>query len=177
MAYAQTRDVLARAGSLKPAFADGQPVSPAEITVFLEQTAGEIDAFVGARGFGVPVTDLTAVAALASVNTDMALLLAIDANWPGSSARDDVADLRASIQGRVDGYLAGLAGGGLAALLYLGAQAAAAAQGGASDFWTTDGLTYEWWSRFVRSRWGAWGDPWGAPSFEASAPFSKGMPL
>jgi hypothetical protein len=178
MAYGDVTGVLARAGALKAAFADGQPVATAELQQYLDDTSAKLDVGLGAHGVAVPVLDQTAKQALSAVNEDMALLYALDANWPGSSARDDVADLRAAVQARVDAYTAALDAGTLDVLLYLGALAAAGAvdPSGASSFWTKDALTYEWWSRFVDTRWGLWPDPWGVPTGE-QPPFRKGMAL
>jgi hypothetical protein len=72
-AYAEVTDVLARAGVLAEAFEDErQPVGKAEIATFLAQTAGELNAAIGAVGYAVPVVDTIAAAALTSVNADMA---------------------------------------------------------------------------------------------------------
>lgn len=178
MSYADVNDVKARAGVLASAFREGAAVGPAEIELYLQQTAGELDAYVGSHGFAVPVVDETASAALSSVNADMALLLAVEANWPGSSARDDVADFLTALRERVGGYRTALTAGNLAALLYLGAITVDTEQagGGAASFWTTDAQSYEWWVAFSNRTWGAWTDPWGVPTTEAPA-FHKNMRL
>lgn len=171
-------DVRARAGVLASAFREGNPVSDAEIESYLRATAGEIDAFVGSHGYPVPVTDDVASAALASANADMALELALEANWPGSAARDDVSDLLTAVQDRVKAYRTAMASGALAALLYLGATVPDTDQqgGGASSFWTQDAFQYDWWVRFVDRTWGPWADPWGVPTTQEPI-FHRGMSL
>lgn len=176
--YAQLADLKARAGVLAKAWPNPD-VDDASLDTFLEQTAGELDAALGAAGFAVPVTDPVAVEALVSPNADMALLLAIDATWPGGSG--DVAALRQEVLERVQAYAQAVQDKDLPALLYLGAQQAAEAYGGASNFWSEDGSTYEWWSRWAY-RYAGWTgsvhaiDPWGVP-VSAGPAFTKGMRL
>ena len=169
IAYAEVEDVLARAGVLAKAWDDSTTPGYAEIESFLRTTAAEINAGIGARGFGVPVDDPVAAPALAGYNADKALLLALDATWPGSSARDDVADLRASILARVTLLDAALASGDLPAILVLAAEQSAETIGGAASFWDTDAPTYSWWLERVQT-WATW-DPSGASLPE----FYRGM--
>lgn len=165
MAYAELGDVLARAGRLRTAWDETTDPSTSEIESFLEQTAGELDAAIGARGYTVPVTDPVAARALIGVNADRALLLAIRATWPGGRGGDSVRDLLDDVRGRVSAYDAALASGNLAALLYLSASGSAAQDGGASDFWSREGADYAYWEAFAGAwpnRWAA--DPWGVPA-------------
>lgn len=167
-AYAELVDVLARAGRLRTAWDESTDPSTSEIDGFLEQTAGELDAAIGARGYNVPVEDAVARKALIGVNADKALLLAIRATWPGGRASDAVKDLLDDVTRRVAAYDAALAAGNLAALLYLSATATGAAEGGASDFWSREGADYDYWERFV-GYWpaAAYVDPWGIPLSQA----------
>lgn len=143
--YADVQDVLARAGVLAGAWDDSTTPGFAEIESFIRTTAREIDAGIGALGYPVPVTDPVAAPSLAGYNADKALLLAIDATWPGSSARDDVANLRTAIQARVDAADKLLTAGDLAAVLVLASEASSTQSGGAADFWSEEGSTYTWW--------------------------------
>jgi len=170
--YAEVEDVLARAGVLAAAWDDSTTPGTAEIESFIRTTASEIDAGVAGRGYSAPVLDPVARPALAGYNADKALLLTLDATWPGTSARDDVASLRTAVQARVTAADAALASGDLAAVLVLATQAGAEQEGGAANFWDEDGATYSWWLDRLQS-WNAPGDPWGVEGPE----FYRGMRL
>jgi hypothetical protein len=165
MSYASRDDILARAGRLQDAWDETTQPSLGDLDLFLAQSAAEIDAWIGSRGFPVPVTDPTAAAALVSVNADKALLLALRATWPGGSGPDAVSDLIRDVEARVTAYDAAIAAGNLPALLLLSSTAAAGQEGGASDFWTEEGAEYEYWSRLTAWFPQSWiTDPWGIPS-------------
>lgn len=168
MAYAEISDVLARAGRLRGAWDESTDPSTSEIEAFLEQAGGELDAAIGSRGYAVPVADAIAQKALIGVNADKALLLAIQATWPGGGG-DNVRELLTDVRERVRAYDAAIASGNLAALLYLSATATTGSDpGGGSDFWSREGADYDYWTRFV----GYWpalaaADPWGIPASQA----------
>lgn len=175
MAYAERDDVTARAGVLQDAFTASSQPSLGDLDTFLTQTAAELDAKIASLGFGVPITDPTAAAALVGVNADKALLLALRARWPGGSGPTQVSDLIRDVEARVSAYNQALAEGNLAALLYLASTDAAAAEGGASNFWTKEGPEYEQWEILTES-WlgGAWlENPWGVPASQQPA-FRRG---
>jgi hypothetical protein len=171
--YADVDDVLARAGVLAPAWDDSTTPGTAEIEAFLRQTAGEIDAGIAGLGYATPIDDPVAVEALKGYNADKALLLAIDATWPGSSARDDIADFRTALAARVNAADQALAEGKLVAVLVL--RSGDQMDTGAANFWDEDGPAYSWWWDRLQ-RWGSRGspnDPWGTEGPE----FYRGMSL
>lgn len=137
MSYATIEHLKGRAGVLADRWdADSQP-GDADLEIYLDMAAGEIDALVGGQGFGVPVTDPVAAAALAGWNADKALLVALPATWPGSGGNQAVADAIKAAQARVGAYETALEKGGLAAISYLRAQEANAASG-AANFWDAE---------------------------------------
>lgn len=80
MGYAETADVLARAGMLGTRWTDEtHPSSSPDIERFLDSRAGIIDGFIAKYGFAVPVTSDTARRALLDLNAAGALVLALEA--------------------------------------------------------------------------------------------------
>lgn len=110
MAYATADDVLARLGILAPAFSETSNPSLNDLDSFLDTVAAEIDAGVASRGLGVPLENEPAEA-LVGVNADGALLLAIDARWPGGVGGDEVAALREDVTARFKTAMAAIADG------------------------------------------------------------------
>ena len=177
MSYATTADVKARAGTLAKAWSNDSDVSDGDLERFVDQTSDELDAAIGGIGYTVPITDTVAVGALVGPNADFALLLAIDATWPGSTG--EVQELRTMVASRCQAYSDAIRDKTLAALLYLGATSAGAAEGGASNYWTNDAVNYSYWSRFAErlspQRYG-FADPHGVP-VEAGPEFVRNMRL
>lgn len=170
MSYADREDVLARAGALQDAWGQQTQPSLGDIDGYLAQTAAELDALIAARGFATPVEDPIAAPALAGVNADRALLLALRATWPGGSGPQAVSDLIRDVEARVTAYDQAIASGDLPALLYLASTAAAAVEGGAADFWTTDGVDYDFWVNLTSTWPVGWiADPWGVPASQQPA--------
>ena len=101
MAYAGILDVKARAGALARAWTADSTPSDSDIEAFLAQTAAEIDALLESRGLTPPAAGTTAAAALAGVNADAALVLALTATYPQSSgpasASKEIDDARARV--------------------------------------------------------------------------------
>lgn len=163
--YADRDDVTARAGVLQDAWGPTTKPSLGDLDTFIAQSEAEIDAMIAARGYAVPIDDPVATPALAGIVADKALLLALRATWPGGSGPAAVSDLIRDVEARVTGYDAALAKGDLPALLYLASTSAAATEGGASDFWTSDGVDYEYWVT-ITAMWPRywWEDPWGIPA-------------
>lgn len=178
-AYAGVEDVVARAGVLGDAWDDSTSPGFAEIQRFLDDTASEIDAAIyAASGLTVPTEDTIARPALRGYNADKALVLAIDATWPGSSSRDDVADLRDAIAARILAADEALAAGTLAALMVLLSSSATDAETGASDFWSHDSIIYDYgmWVSHIDTYWRFGLDPWGV-SVADGPTITKGMSL
>lgn len=177
MAYAELKDVKARAGRLRSAWDESTDPGDAEIERFLIDVSAEVDAFIGSAGYAVPVTDPVAAPALRSLVADKALMLAVEATWPGGSGPDAVRDLHARLSERVAGYDRQVAAGSLPALLYLSSQTGATEEGGAADFWTNEGADYEYWVRLTSVWPRFWTtDPWGLPA-SAQPEFRRGMKL
>lgn len=170
MSYADRDDVVARAGALQDAWGPTTKPSLGDLDTFIAQESAELDARIAALGFAVPVSDPIAAPALAGLVADKALLLAVRATWPGGDGPAAVSDLIRDLEARVAGYDAALAAGNLPAVLYLSSTMAAAQEGGASNFWTTDGEAYEQWVALT----GLWArswmeDPWGVPASQQPA--------
>lgn len=98
MSYAVLADVQARAGALSVAWTAGSKPSTGDITTFLGDVAGEIDAILGGRGLATPAVGNAALA-LKNLNAAGAMLIALPATYPeGSgpgSASKFIDDLRA----------------------------------------------------------------------------------
>jgi len=176
VSYAQLSDVKARAGVIATAWsADTQPAD-ADIERILQQVSGELDALLASKGYPLPILDQTALDALVSITADKALLLAIDATYPGGSSA--ISDLRANVLARVQAYDRAVADDNLPALLYLGETSLGAEEGGAADFWTVDGQNDYYWSLYA-GRLGVW--PWAMDAFGVaptqSPAFRKGERL
>lgn len=174
MSYATIADLKSRAGALGQAWHDNSEPTLTDVERLLDQVAGELDAFFGGSGYSVPLQDPVAQAALVGVNADKALLLAIDATYGGDHA--NVKELRASVKARVDAYDKAMADGKDDVLLYLGQTSEGAMKGGATDFWTVDGIEDYYWSLYA-GRIGSWPwmtDPFGIPPAQTPA-FRKGM--
>lgn len=81
MTYADLPTLLARAGRLAPAWTNESDPDQADLLQMLEDTAAEIDTELLAAGVPLPVNATTAKA-LAGVNADAALTIAIPATFP-----------------------------------------------------------------------------------------------
>lgn len=169
-AYATRDDVTARAGVLQDAWGQTTKPSLGDIDTFIAQSQAELDARIASMGFAVPVNDPVAAPALAGIVADKALLLALEATWPGGNGPAAVSDLVTTIKARITAYDDALMAGNLPALLYLASTDAAGQESGASDFWSKDGEEYEQWVVLT----GLWPrswmeDPWGVPSSQQPA--------
>jgi hypothetical protein len=99
VAYAALADVQARAGALSNAWTANSKPSTNDVTQFLTDVAGEIDAILGARGLATPAVGNAALA-LKNVNAAGAMLIALPATYPEgngpASASKFIDDLRAA---------------------------------------------------------------------------------
>jgi hypothetical protein len=173
--YATLADVKARAGAVGQAWYDTSAPSATDVERLIDQVAGELNAYIAGEGYDTTSLDDTAKNSLTGVNADKALLLALDATYAGDNS---ITELRASVKARVDAYDKAMEVGDMPALLYLSATGAGAQQGGASDFWTVDGVDDYYWSLYA-GRLGAWPwvlDPFGIPPSQSPV-FRKGMRL
>lgn len=99
MPYAQAAEVKARAGALAKAWTRDSTPGDAEIDLFLQQLSDEIDSLMSLRGVGLPLAAALS-GALGPVTADGALLLMLDATWPGEAGRASVKALRDEVAKR-----------------------------------------------------------------------------
>lgn len=133
MAYAGIEDVQARAGGIRRAWTSTSQPSLDEIDGFLDTAAARIDLLLGARGYATPVGGGYAEA-LREPNADRALVLALDATFPGGSAPAEVKTLRDAAEARWEEEIAKLEDGTHPVILaLLGADSPQA-----SSLWTTE---------------------------------------
>lgn len=124
MPYADVHAVTGRAGAVGGYFTDSSDPDLADLERFLVQTAGELDAALGARGLSVPVTDATALSILEGWNADGALAIALPAAYPGKGSRpDSVSELIEQVTARWEKALSSIEDGSARLVRYLEAQA------------------------------------------------------
>jgi hypothetical protein len=89
LAYAAFTDVQARAGRVAAAFSvTGRRPNQADVESFLDDVASEINARLRSRGFDPALLDKPAELALRGTNADGALVLALEAAFPGGVPAD-----------------------------------------------------------------------------------------
>lgn len=147
MAYADLPTLLARAGRLAPAWTTTSDPDTADLLRMLEDIAAEIDAQLAAAGVTLPVSQATA-AALAGVNADGVLVVAIPATFPqmGDTEMAILTEARA----RWERFLAAVTDGTYPAVRIIVTDAQPELV--ASSFWEKDvgypyDTTLEWWQR------------------------------
>lgn len=136
MSYAELPAVLGRAGAAGGYFTDSSDPDLSDVERFLVQTASEIDVAIAAINVTVPITDAVAVGALEGLNADGALVLALEAAFPGKGQRPDA--IGAILEGARARWTAGIAAlmSGKAPLCgYLTNLQGASGPGGATAFW------------------------------------------
>lgn len=133
MAYASIEDVQARAGAIRRAWTSTSTPSLDEIEAFLDTAASRIDLLLTARGYGTPAAASYAEA-LREPNADRALVLALDATFPGGAAPAEVDKLRDAAEARWEDEIGKLEDGTHPVILaLLGADSPQA-----SSLWTTE---------------------------------------
>lgn len=140
MAYAQTSDVLSRAGRLAGAWTQTSKPGTSDIEKLLDQTAGEIDAALSSLGVTLPLDAGAPLnGPLLALNADMTLVLLIEGSWPGGAGNEETNAILEAAQARVDAAWGEDNDGvrrlvliGLASLLDVGEE------GGADDFWSAN---------------------------------------
>jgi hypothetical protein len=139
MAYADTADVIDRAGRLAAAWpATGE--APGAVTAFdgfLADCAAEIDAEISARGFDPAALSLPAAAALVDLNAYGALARALVALVPGSRG-GNAADLLAYAQKVWEDGMGQIRGGTHPVIAMIAAGAAGAGVPGAGSLWSEE---------------------------------------
>jgi hypothetical protein len=136
VAYADVGAVKARAGVLASAWSADSSPSDSDLADFLDQTAGEIDAILGARGLGTPATG-DAATALTGLNADAALVLALSASYPESSGPASALQIIADARARVIAASKALVDGTHPAMLLLESGAVSSR---ATSFWEQEPL-------------------------------------
>jgi hypothetical protein len=136
VAYATLEQVIARAGALSSAWDDNSLPSLGDIVQFLADVSSEIDALLGARGLTAPAGS-TAALALAPLNADGALVVALQATFPETRGPAAATQTIAGAQARYEEGMAALLDGSHPALALLEAGNVAAR---ASSFWENEPL-------------------------------------
>lgn len=89
MAYATTADVTARGGEALANLSATSKPTAVQVDGFLDDKAGEIDAYLAGHGIPVPATGTTAKA-LKDANAWGATLMALMARYPGAKGPADL---------------------------------------------------------------------------------------
>lgn len=134
MAYADLNALLARAGRLAGAWTDETDPDLSDLEVFLGNVAAEIDAELLSRSITVPIND-QAAAALAGMNADGALVLAIEGTFVGTRS-EEVTNILTGARTRYQAALDAMRNGTHTVVRWL--ESTTAASLGASSFWDTE---------------------------------------
>lgn len=134
MPYADLAAVKGRAGRLADTWDDTTDPGNADIELFLQQGATEIDAVLDGHGITTPVTG-AAAGALEGLNADYALDLALAGSYPSGQARAAVSDLLEDVRARLQRGFDALKDGTHAAIVIPASEGAGPA---ASDFWSDE---------------------------------------
>lgn len=132
--YAETADVLARAGRFGQAWSDTSTPSFSDIERFLRTRAAEIDAGLQGRGIDTPVTG-TSAEALRSLNAAGALILLLTGSALGAAA-DAVDTLLARVQKEWDDGMQSIREGSHPAVTSV--EASSSEYATANDFWSEE---------------------------------------
>jgi hypothetical protein len=134
--YAALAHVKARAGFLAEAWGEATDVSDADIAIFIQGIADEIDAAISGLGYDVPEADSLSAKALVGLNADGALLLALDATFPAGEGPAAATELQKAVRARYNlAWLALLGGTHPATTVVVGTGAVAGTE---SDFWANN---------------------------------------
>lgn len=139
MAYASLPHVKSRGGRLAGAWTETSTPGDADIEVFLDQIAGEIDAALAGHGIGLPLDAAGVPArALEGLNADGALVLAIEGSWPGGRGNDEVKAIYDSAKARYNtAWTALQSGKHVAVVLAIDTEGEAGA-GDGDNFWSAE---------------------------------------
>lgn len=134
--YADVDTVVDRAGGTLDGLSDTTSPTVEGLTGMLVTTAAQINAAIAARGYTLPITDQTARHALAALNADGAMVLAIKARYPAS--QDRLAPLLPNAEDRWTTGLAQLADGTHPVVALLEATGTPSAAHLATSLWTEE---------------------------------------
>jgi len=136
VAYADIAATKVRAGRLAKAWTEASTPGEPDIEHHLGTTAAEIDAILAAKGSTLPLDAAgPAALSLAGLNADMALVLMIDATWPGQGSSEGVREIREQVIERRDLAWERLIDGTHPAIVYTDSLASSPS---ATDFWTEE---------------------------------------
>jgi hypothetical protein len=138
MPYAEVAHVKARAGFIGGAWTEQSEPATTDIEVFLQQVADELDGAVTGLGFSVPAADSVAAKALAGLNADGALLLALDATFPAEEGPSRATALQEAVRERYEAAWKLLLAGNHPATTAPGSTDEGDLADGAASFWTSN---------------------------------------
>ncbi len=136
MPYAEFAHVKARAGYLSGAWDEQSKPSDTDVTGFLSDIAGEIDAAIIGLGIAAPTEGSAAAKALLGMNADGALMLALDATFPAGEGPSAATELQSRLASRYDKAWERLLSGKHPATTAPEATDEGGNDQGASSFWT-----------------------------------------
>lgn len=137
MAYSTIQQVKARAGALSGSWSDSSVPGNSDLEQFIDDVAAEIDALLGALGLASPAAGTPANAALAGVNADGALLIALPATFPEGSGPSSASKVIDGVRARYEESLGRLEDGSHPAIRLLEAGNVTSR---ASSFWENEPL-------------------------------------
>jgi hypothetical protein len=116
--YADLNSLRARAGRLAAAWTDETDPDAADLERFLAECSATLDLELGGHGIITPVDDPNAMVVLGGMAADGALVMAIEATWPGDRPAD-VGSLLDGARTRWEAALAGIRDGTNAVVSFL----------------------------------------------------------
>lgn len=136
MPYAAVAHLKARAGYLAEAWGEQTDVSDADLAIFIQDVAAEIDAAIVGLGVDIPASGSTSAKALVGLNADGALLLALDATFPAGEGPAAATELQRSVRERYNVAMKRLLDGDHPATTVV--TSGATGSPSASDFWSNE---------------------------------------
>lgn len=137
MSYATLPDLRARAGRLASAWDETTEPGDADLETFLQQVGDELDAALALHGVDLPVASTVVSRALVGVNADGALVLAIEATWPGGRGNEETAAILEAARARYEAAWAAIYAGTFVGLaLAVDQDTATSGSAEASTLWT-----------------------------------------
>lgn len=133
--YADLNLLRARAGRLAGAWTLDTDPDEADLERFLAEASAQLDLELGGQAIETPVTDSNGAKVLSGIAADGALVMALEATWPGGGGRPDVTALRDGAQARWDAALAAIRDGTSALVTFLTTAGGVTAEPAASCFW------------------------------------------
>lgn len=136
MPYAEVAHVKARAGFIGGAWTEQSEPALADVAVFVQQVADELDGAITGLGFTVPTAGSIGAKSLAGMNADGALLLALDATFPAGEGPAAATALQEAVRARYEAAWTLLLAGNHPATTAPGSTDEGDLADGATSFWT-----------------------------------------